>query len=59
MMTLITGLVGIATLLVFLGTLVWWIKELPFTLIVAAVILLLVYDFVQTVRHGDSGSPKR
>jgi uncharacterized membrane protein len=58
MMTLVTGLVGITILLVFLGTLVWWIKALPFTIIVVAVVLMLVYDFVQSVRDGDS-SPKR
>jgi len=58
MMTLVTGLVGIAILLVFLGTLVWWIKELPFTIIVVVVIFMLVCDFVQSVRNGNSG-PKR
>lgn len=58
-MILVTGLVGIVILLVFLGTLVWWIKALPFTIIVVVVVLLLVYDFVQTlVHHGDNG-PKR
>jgi len=54
-MTLVTGIVGIAMLLVFLGFLVWWIKALPFTIIAVAVVLLLVYDFVQTLRYGDSG----
>jgi membrane protein implicated in regulation of membrane protease activity len=58
MMTLVTGLVGIAMLVAFLGFLAWWIKELPFTIIVVAVVLMLVYDFVQTLRYGDSG-PKR
>jgi hypothetical protein len=54
-MMLVTGLVGIAMLMVFLGFLVWWIKELPFTIIVVAVVLMLLYDFVQTLRYGDSG----
>ncbi|MDH3443127.1 MAG: hypothetical protein OEN50_04320 [Deltaproteobacteria bacterium] len=58
MMNLVTGLVGIAMLLAFLGTLVWWIKELPFTLIVVAVVLMAVYDFVQSVLSGN-GSSKR
>jgi hypothetical protein len=52
-MTLVTGLVGIAMLLGFLGLLVWWLKELPFTIIVVVVVLLLLYDFVQTLRSGD------
>ena len=56
MMTLVTGIVGIAMLLVFLGTLVWWIKALPLTIIVAVVVLMLLYDFVQTLRQGDSGT---
>jgi len=56
MMTLVTGIVGIAMLVVFLGFLVWWIKELPLTIIVVAVVLLLLYDFVRTLRYGDSGT---
>ncbi|MEK6665131.1 MAG: hypothetical protein AABZ20_01735 [candidate division NC10 bacterium] len=55
MMTLITGIVGIAMVVAFLGFLVWWIKDLPFTIIVVGVVLLLLYDFVRTLRYGDSG----
>ncbi|MGH7313564.1 MAG: hypothetical protein ACREJV_10350 [Candidatus Rokuibacteriota bacterium] len=58
MMTLVTGIIGIAMLVAFLGLLVWWIKALPFTIIVVAVVGLLLYDFVQTLRYGDSG-PRR
>lgn len=58
-MILVTGLVGIVILLVFLGTLVWWIKALPFTIIVVVVVLMLVYDFVQTLVHRDDHGPKR
>ena len=54
-MMLVTGLVGIAMLVAFLGFLVWWIKDLPFTIIVVGVVLLVVYDFVRTMRYGDSG----
>lgn len=56
MMTLVTGIVGIAMVLAFLGFLVWWIRELPFTIIVVGVVLLMLYDFVQTLRYGESGS---
>jgi len=52
-MTLITGLVGIALLVVFLGIMAWWIKALPFTVIVVAVVLLLLYDFVRALRYGE------
>ena len=55
-MTLITGLVGITAVVAFLGFLVWWIRELPFTIIVVVVVLLLLYDFVRTLRYGDEGA---
>jgi hypothetical protein len=55
-MTLVTGIVGIAMLVVFLGILVWWIKALPLTLIVVAVVVLLIHDFVQTLRSGENGA---
>ena len=55
-MMLVTGIVGIAMLVVFLGFLVWWIKALPFTIIVLAVVLLALWDFVQTLRSGNSGA---
>ena len=56
MMMLVTGIIGIALLLVFLGIMAWWIKALPFTIIVVGVVLLMLYDFVRTLRYGDSGS---
>jgi hypothetical protein len=40
--------------LMFLGLIAWWLQELPFTIIVAGVILLMLYDFVTTLRDGDS-----
>ncbi|MBI2466509.1 MAG: hypothetical protein HYV62_01605 [Candidatus Rokubacteria bacterium] len=55
-MTLVTGLVGIAMLLAFLGILVWWIRALPLTIIIVGVVLMLLYDFVQTLRYGDRGT---
>jgi hypothetical protein len=48
---LITGLIGIALLLAFMGVLMWWIRALPLATIVVAVLVLLVYDFVQTLRQ--------
>jgi hypothetical protein len=58
-MTFVTGLVGVVMVMMFLGFLVWWIRELPFTLIVLAVVGLMLYDVVQTLRHGDSSGPGR
>ncbi len=55
MMMLVTGIIGMAMMVGFLGFLVWWIKDLPFTIIVVGVVLLMLYDFVRTLRYGDSG----
>jgi hypothetical protein len=53
-MTLITGLVGIALLVAFLGVMLWWVPALPLIVIVVLVVALLVYDFAQTLRSGDA-----
>ena len=42
-MTLITGLIGITMLVAFLGIMLWWLKELPLTIIVLVSLALLVY----------------
>jgi hypothetical protein len=52
-MTLITGLIGIAMLVAFLGIMAWWVKAPPLIIIVVGVVALLIYDFVQTVRYGE------
>jgi hypothetical protein len=57
-MTLVTGIVGITMLLLFLGFLAWWIKALPFTVIVVVVVALMVWDFVQTLRSSNGGGPR-
>ena len=54
MMTVINGLIGIVMVFMFLGIMAWWIKEVSFTVIVVLVMLLMIYDFVQTLRHGDT-----
>ncbi len=55
MMMFVTGIIGIAMMVGFLGFLVWWIKDLPFTIIVVGVVLLLLYDFVRVLRYGEEG----
>ena len=60
-MTLITGIIGIAMVVAFLGTLVWWIKALPLIIIATVVVLavgfvaLLLYDFITTLRAERGG----
>ncbi len=58
-MIFITGLVGIVGLCLFLGIMLWWVKALPLIIIVVGVLLLLLYDWVQTLRFGESGPGRR
>jgi len=53
---LITGLIGIAMLVGFLGFMLIWVKAIPLIIIVVLVVGLLIYDFVQTLRAGESGA---
>jgi len=54
MTNLITGLIGMVMMATFLGFLVWWLKDLPFTLIVVFVVILAAVDFVQSLRTRES-----
>jgi len=54
MTNFVTGIFGIAALCVFLGILLWWIKAVPLIIIVVAVVALLLIDFVQSLRTGNS-----
>jgi hypothetical protein len=53
-MILVTGMIGIGMLLVFLGIMLWWVKAIPLIIIVVLCVGLLLYDFVQTYRFGES-----
>ena len=53
-MIIITGLIGIALLVAFLGIMVWWVKALPLIIIVVGVLALLLFDFVQELRAASS-----
>lgn len=55
MRDIVNGTVGVVLLLVFLGILIWWIKSVPLTVIVVGSLLVMLYDFVQTMRHGENG----
>lgn len=52
-MTFITGVIGIAMLVAFLGIMLWWVPAPPLIIIVVGVLALLIYDFVQTLRAGN------
>ena len=47
---LIAGSIGIALLLAFLGILMVWINALPLNIIIVFVVILLLTDFVQSLR---------
>ena len=55
MMNLITGIIGIAGVITFLGILGWWIKALPLVIIFTFVMLLLLWDFLSTLIWGENG----
>ena len=57
-MTLITGIIGIAMLATFLGIMVWWVKAPPLIIIVVVVLALLIYDFVQELRAASRGATR-
>lgn len=59
MMTLITGIIGIAGVLAFLGIMIWWVPAPPLIIIVVGVMSLLIYDFVQTLRLGENHSQRK
>jgi hypothetical protein len=50
MTNLITGLIGLALMMTFLGILVVWIKAIPLIVIVVGVVVLAVVDFVHSLR---------
>lgn len=54
MANFITGIIGLAGVLAFLGILLWWTKALPLIIICAVVMLLLLYDFVKSL--GGNGA---
>jgi hypothetical protein len=58
MMTFISGVLGIAMLATFLGIMLIWVPAPPLIIIVVGVMLLLIWDFIQTLRYGEKGPPR-
>jgi hypothetical protein len=56
MTNLVTGIIGIAGVLAFLGILLWWIKAVPLIIICILVMALLTYDFYQSLRANGNGA---
>ena len=58
MREIVNGIIGIVLLFAFLGVLIWWIKSVPLTVIVVGSLLVMLYEFVQTMRYGEDGAPR-
>jgi hypothetical protein len=58
MTNLITGIIGIAGVIAFLGVLLWWIKAVPLIIICVIVMALLIYDFVQSLRSANGNGAR-
>jgi xanthosine utilization system XapX-like protein len=54
---LISGIIGIAGLAIFLGIMLVWVPAPPLIAICVGVMLLLIYDFVITLR--EEGEKRR
>jgi hypothetical protein len=54
MMNLITGIIGIAMVLAFAGFMLVWVQALPLIIIFSFVMVLLLIDFVQSLRGNNS-----
>jgi hypothetical protein len=52
MINAITGFIGLAMTVVFLGYMVVWVQAIPLIIIVVGVMLLAAIDYVQSVRSG-------
>jgi hypothetical protein len=53
---LVAGVIGVAILSAFLGTLLVWLKSVPLTIITLCVVGLVIYDLIKTLREGNSAS---
>ena len=55
---LVAGIIGVGLLAAFLGIMLIWVPAPPLIIIVVLCVALMLYDFVQTLRHGEDG-PRR
>ncbi len=55
MTNFITGIIGIALVISFLAFMLIWVPAPPLIIIVCAVMAMLIYDFVQSLRSNGNG----
>jgi len=56
MTNLITGIIGIAMVVAFAGFMVIWVPARPLIVIFVSVLLLLLIDFIQSLRGNGANS---
>jgi len=54
----IMAILGLATMIAFLGTVVVFVPEIDLIVVVAFVSALAIYDFWRTLRAQGNGKPK-
>jgi hypothetical protein len=52
MANIITGIIGLAMVVIFLGFMVTWVPAPPLIIIIVFVMILAAIDFVQSIRSG-------
>jgi hypothetical protein len=58
MTNLVTGIIGLAMVMAFLGFMVVWVKAVPLIIIVVFVMILAATDLVQSLRTGNNGASR-
>lgn len=53
---LLAGLIGIALMCAFLGIMIAWVKAIPLIVIWVGVMLMMIYDFIKTMREIRNNS---
>ena len=54
MANLITGIIGIAMIIIFMGFMLVWVKAPPLIIICLVVFALLIYDFYLSLRDRSA-----
>jgi hypothetical protein len=54
MTNLITGIIGIALIIIFMGFMLVWVKALPLIIICLIVFALLIHDFYLSFRDKSA-----
>ena len=55
MTNLVTGVIGLAMAMIFLGFMLVWVPAPPLIIIIVGVMILATVDFVQSLRSKETG----